>query len=187
MMDVDGVLVHGRPEDGRHWSASLEADLGLCGNDLQREFFDVHWEDVVLGRVMFADSLSPVLNRIAPHLNPDQFITYWFERDSRLDHELLQELATIRSTGTLIYLATNQEHRRAQHLMKTLGLAGHVDGIHYSARLGAKKPSRNFFDKVASTMGFLQANSFLSMTVSTIQEPPRRQARRLSTGGERSR
>src|SRR5206468_8486397 len=72
----------------------------------------------------------------------------------RIDRELLQELSTIRSKGVLVYLATNQEHRRAQHLMTTLGLAEHVDGIHYSAQVGAKKPSRDFFDKVASTMGF---------------------------------
>jgi putative hydrolase of the HAD superfamily len=154
MMDVDGVLVHGRPEDRRHWSTSLEEDLGLDRNDLQREFFDMYWEDVVLGRVRLADSLSPVLDKIAPHLTADRLIAYWFERDSRLDRELLQELAAIRSTGILIYLATNQEHRRAQHLMSTLGLAGHVDGIHYSAQLGARKPSLGFFDRVASAMGF---------------------------------
>jgi putative hydrolase of the HAD superfamily len=152
MVDVDGVLVHGRPEDGRHWSTSLEADLGLRVDDLQREFFDLHWEDVVLGRVMLADPLLPVLAKIAPHLTPDQLINYWFERDSRLDRELMDELAGIRSTGLPVYLATNQEHRRAQYLMKALGLAELVDGIHYSAQLGAKKPSPEFFDKVASTM-----------------------------------
>ena len=160
MMDVDGVLVHGRPEDGRHWSASIEADLGLRAGDLQREFFEVHWENVVLGRVLLADCLSPVLDKIAPHLTPEEFITYWFERDSRLDRELLQELAVVRSTGIPIYLATNQEHRRARHLMETLGLAEHVDGIHYSAHLGAKKPSHDFFDRVASTMNF-PANELL--------------------------
>jgi putative hydrolase of the HAD superfamily len=154
MMDVDGVLVHGRPEDRRHWSTSIEEDLGLRNNDLQREFFDVYWEDVVLGRVMLADSLSPVLDKIAPHLTPDRLIAYWFERDSRLDRELLQELAAIRSAGILIYLATNQEHQRAHYLMRTVGLAEHVDGIHYSAQIGARKPNRDFFDKVASTMGF---------------------------------
>jgi putative hydrolase of the HAD superfamily len=135
-------------------STSLEADLGLRSDDLQREFFDVHWEDVVLGRVMLPDSLSPVLDKIAPHLTPDQFIAYWFDQDSRLDHELLQELAAIRSTGILIYLATNQDHRRARHLMETLGLEEHVDGVHYSAHVGAKKPSQDFFDKVASTVRF---------------------------------
>ena len=85
-----------------------------------------------------------------------------------LDRELLEELSTIRSTGILVYLATNQEHRRAQHLMKTLGLAEHVDGIRYSAQVGAKKPSRDFFDHVASTMGFPTAELLLVDDMATM-------------------
>ncbi len=38
MLDVDGVLVDGRPSDGRHWAASLEADLGLSFAVLQDAF-----------------------------------------------------------------------------------------------------------------------------------------------------
>ena len=38
--------------------------------------------------------------------------------------------------------------------MRTVGLAEHVDGIYYSAQIGARKPGQDFFDKVASTMGF---------------------------------
>lgn len=154
MMDVDGVLVRGRPKDGLHWSSSLKSDLGLAVEDLQREFFDLHWENVVLGRVALEQSLEPVLKRIAPHLSPPQFIAWWFEQDSRLDRGLMRDIARIRSSGTPVYLATNQEHLRAQYLMHTLGLAEHVDGIHYSAQLGARKPSREFFDKVASKTRF---------------------------------
>jgi putative hydrolase of the HAD superfamily len=139
----------------------LEADLGLRADDLQREFFDVHWEDVVLGRVMLAEPLPSVLAKIAPHVTPNQLIAYWFERDSHLNYELIYELAAIRSTGIPVYLATNQEHQRVQYLMKVLSLAEHVDGIHYSAQLGAKKPSRDFFDKIVSTTGFAASELLL--------------------------
>lgn len=152
MMDVDGVLVHGRPEDGRHWSTSLHEDLGLHPHDLHREFFAVHWEDVVLGRATLEDSLAPVLQRIAPLLSPELLISYWLERDSRLNLNLLQELTRIRATGLQIHLATNQEHRRARYLMDTLALAHHVEGIHYSAGLGVRKPFRGFFDQVTATV-----------------------------------
>lgn len=161
MVDVDGVVVHGRPEDGLHWSASIEADLGLHYDDLQREFFDVHWEDIVLGHAMLVDRLSPALEKIAPHLTAEQLIEYWFGQDSRLDRELLGELAAIRAAGIPVCLATNQEHRRAEHLMKTLGLANYVDGIFYSAELRAKKPERNFFDQVASRIGLPAGNLLL--------------------------
>jgi putative hydrolase of the HAD superfamily len=39
MVDVDGVLITGRPPDGRHWAADLEADLGLGFENLQTAFF----------------------------------------------------------------------------------------------------------------------------------------------------
>jgi putative hydrolase of the HAD superfamily len=61
---------------------------------------------------------------------------------------LLPELALVRSKGIPVYLATNQEHMRADYLMGALGLAEHVDGIFYSARIGAKKPDLEFFARL---------------------------------------
>jgi len=153
MVDVDGVLIHGRPDDGSHWGSSLESELGLRSEDLQREFFDVYWNDIVLGRAGLMDHLPRVLDRIAPHLSAERLIAYWFARDARLDRNLLKDLVQVRATGIPVYLATNQERMRAEYLMETIGLAQYVDGIHYSAEIGAKKPDHEFFDKVASRMG----------------------------------
>src|SRR6266446_147512 len=113
MIDVDGVLVNGRPSDGRQWSASLHADLGLSFHILQDAFFKRHWEQIVTGRADLRDCLAGVLADIAPALTVDQVLAYWFRQDARLNHELLRELATIRLGGLGAYLATNQEHERA--------------------------------------------------------------------------
>jgi putative hydrolase of the HAD superfamily len=160
MVDVDGVLVHGRPADGRHWASSLEADLGVRSADLQCEFFDVHWNEIVVGRAGLMERLPAVLQRIAPHLEPERLIAYWFSHDARLSVELLHDLAHVRAAGIGVYLATNQERMRADYLMETLGLAEHVDGMHYSARLGARKPDREFFDRIVAAMG-VQAGELL--------------------------
>ncbi|HEX8209074.1 MAG TPA: HAD-IA family hydrolase [Longimicrobium sp.] len=153
MVDVDGVLVDGRPEDGRHWQTSLEEDLGFTPETLQEAFFAPYWEDVVLGCAGLMEHLTTALHRIAPQVSPAQFVSYWFEKDSRLATALLPELSLVRSAGIRVYLATNQEHLRAAYLMEKLGLAEHVDGIFYSARLGAKKPDREFFAKVEAAVG----------------------------------
>ena len=153
MVDVDGVLVDGRPEDGRHWLTSVEEDLGLTSDALHEQFFAPYWEDVVLGRAGLMEHLTTALQKIAPHLSPSQFASYWFERDSRLVTPLLAELSLLRSAGIRVYLATNQEHLRAAYLMEKLGLAEHVDGIFYSARLGAKKPDVKFFARVQAAVG----------------------------------
>ena len=50
MVDVDGVLIHGRPVDGLPLFTYLERDLGLRHDLLQREFFQPHWGDIVTGR-----------------------------------------------------------------------------------------------------------------------------------------
>ena len=153
MVDVDGVLIDGRPEDGRRWDTSIEADLGLASNTLQERFFAPYWEDIVLGRAGLMEHLTTVLQTIAPLVSPATLVSYWFERDSRLVTPLLTELSLARSAGIRVYLATNQEHLRAAYLMEHLGLADHVDGIFYSARLGAQKPDVEFFTKVQAAVG----------------------------------
>lgn len=160
MVDVDGVLIRGRPSDGRPWASDIEADLGLKAVDLHRAFFVPHWDDVVVGRVDLATVLIPALAMIAPNLTYDRFVAYWFENDARLDTALLGELAQRRRLGTRIYLATNQEHQRASFLTTRLGLRSHIDGIFYSAAMGCRKPDPAFFEKAARLAG-LKASELL--------------------------
>ncbi len=70
MIDVEGVLVCGRPSDGRPWASTIEDDLGLSVAALQQEFFSPYWNEIVLGRAAPVDHLKPVLAKIAPHLLP---------------------------------------------------------------------------------------------------------------------
>jgi putative hydrolase of the HAD superfamily len=153
MLDVDGVLVDGRPEDGRHWQTSLEADLGLPPAALREHFFAPYWDEIVTGRVGLMAPLHAALQRIAPHVPAATLVGYWFARDARVVASLLPELAAIRAAGIRVYLATNQEHLRAAYLMETLGLAAHVDGLFHSARVGAAKPHPTFFARVQAAVG----------------------------------
>lgn len=160
MVDVDGVLVDGRPEDGRRWSTALQEDLGFTADLLHEQFFAPYWDDIVAGRAGLMECLSTAFQKIAPDVSPATFVSYWFERDSRLVAPLLTQLSLVRSAGVPVYLATNQEHLRAAYLMENLRLADHVDGIFYSARLGAAKPDREFFAKVQAAVG-LRAEEIL--------------------------
>ena len=153
MVDVDGVLVDGRPEDGRPWQTSIEEDLGFASETLHQQFFAPYWENIILGRAELMEDLTTALPKFAPHVTPAKFVSYWFERDSRLVTPLLEELSLVRSVGICVYLATNQEHLRAAYLMERLGLVDHVDGIFYSARVGAKKPDMEFFARVRAAVG----------------------------------
>jgi putative hydrolase of the HAD superfamily len=148
MVDVDGVLVTGRPSDGRHWAVGLEADLGLNFDGLQTRFFKPHWEEIVTGRASLRTRLVEVLGEIAPGLTVERLLAYWFSQDARLNVDLLNELAALRRRGLLVCLATNQEHERMHYLMHSVGFAAQFDGCYYSAEIGHRKPAREFFDAV---------------------------------------
>ncbi|ARO28267.1 HAD superfamily hydrolase protein [Rhizobium sp. NXC14] len=157
MVDVDGVLIHGRPADGLPHFTYLERDLGLRPDLLQQEFFQVHWGAIIIGREALEPTLAGVLAKIAPHLSAAALIDYWFENDSRLDRNLLADLAALRRSGITLFLATNQEHRRAHYLMEQLGLCAHFDDIIYSAALGHSKPSPDFFRMATERAGVMAA------------------------------
>lgn len=153
MLDVDGVVVRGRPADGARWDYDLEADLGVSPAALQESFFKPHWRDIVLGRAGLRDLLGPVLSQIAPSIEPADFLAYWFANDAAIDEALLAAAGHCRAAGLRVFLCTNQEHERAAHLMDGLGLGAHADGIFYSAALGAMKPEPGFFNRVAGGSG----------------------------------
>lgn len=153
MMDVDGVLVSGRPSDGRQLFAELEKDLGLSPDRLRETFFTPFWEAIVTGREGLTERLIPVLREIAPKVSAERLITYWFENDSRIDQNVLAVVRHYRRSGVPVFLATNQEHMRADYLMQQMGLGADVDGIIYSAAIGYRKPSAEFFDRAAEIAG----------------------------------
>lgn len=155
MIDVDGVLINGRLEDGCHWSTDMEQHLGISVKNLQNAFFTPYWAQIVTGKLNLVSALKPVLLQLAPHLNVDDFITYWFENDARLNIDLINDLKAYRDSGLRLCLATNQEHMRAEYIAQTLGLSSKVDEIYYSAALGVKKPDALFFEKVTQLSNLL--------------------------------
>lgn len=170
MMDVDGVLVTGRPTDGRHLFAELEADLGLSPDRLRESFFTPFWEAIVTGREGLTERLAPVLAKIAPKVSAERLIAYWFENDSRVDQSVLAVVKQYRALGVPAFLATNQEHMRADYLMQQVGLGEHVDGIIYSAALGCRKPAAEFFDRAAAIAGAHPADIvFVDDTLANVE------------------
>jgi putative hydrolase of the HAD superfamily len=153
MVDVDGVLAHGRPADGRPVFSELKADLGLSAERLRAEFFNRYWEAIVTGREPMLPRLTSVLAEIAPQISAEQLVDYWMHNDSRVFPDDLAALDEARAVGLRVYLATNQEHIRAAYLMAEMGFSAHVDGIAYSAALGVRKPDDGFYRLAAAQVG----------------------------------
>jgi putative hydrolase of the HAD superfamily len=158
MVDVDGVVV--MSTDSHAWSVDLERDLGLSYDRLFETFFKPFYPDILHGRADLHDKLAPVLAQIAPHITSEQLVTYWFEHDAKLDHDLLKELGEMRGRGIKLHLATVQEHKRADYLWRTLGLQHQFDDMHYAADLGCVKPAAEFFTAIETRTGLRGSELF---------------------------
>ena len=141
MIDIDGVVITGRPKDGASWKSGLQADLGIDPDDLRTGFFQPYWQKIVTGQL----PLRATLERAKPDIAADALIEYWFRLDSRVNSDLLADIDHARRSGLKVYFATNQEHERAAYLWENLGLKNHADGIIASAQVAAKKPDQAFF------------------------------------------
>jgi putative hydrolase of the HAD superfamily len=160
-LDVDGVLINGRPSDGRNWAHDIQKDLGIDPKLLDEHFFSKHWSKIVTGQMGLRDALQESLPKIWPSASVEALLTYWFENDARLDTDLLSQVATVRANGVSVFLATNQEHLRASHLMNELGLSQHVDGMIYSAAVAAKKPEVAFYAACERVAGCAPSEAIL--------------------------
>lgn len=152
MLDVDGVLVTGRPVDGQPWHSELLGDLGIDIDWLRSAFFKVSWPEIVVGRLDLLPALQACLDHAGIDIRASVLIGYWFSMDSRVDQEILAQCGALRRAGVSVYLATNQDHLRAKYLMKDMNLSSHVDGIFYSAQLGVAKPDLGFYRGVTDAL-----------------------------------
>lgn len=153
LFDVDGVLVHGyhaKPEFQKCWDEDLEADFNIKRSDFKNLFIHGPFlHQVLIGKKSLSDALQEVLPRIGYHDNPQHLIDYWMKRDANVNHELIAYVEALsKCPGIKLFVATNQEHVRANYLMEEVGFKKYFAGIFYAARLGALKPDMRFFKKI---------------------------------------
>jgi putative hydrolase of the HAD superfamily len=156
--DVDGVLVHGyhaRPELTRRWNENLLADLGVDPERFNDEFiFDIFIKKVIVGEMAIIDALERRLPGLGYEGSPMRFLHYWLSHDSILNTPLIEVVRKLRTRSDLkLYIATNQDHTRAQWLWHTMGLSELFEDIFYSARAGIRKPEKGFFDFIEQRIG----------------------------------
>lgn len=159
MLDIDGVLVDGRPEDGAAWHTDLAADLGVSPQDLQDAFFTPYWPDIIIGKTEMMPRLELALAQIGASVSAEALRDYWFDSDSRIIPEVADWTRAVRAEGVQVFLCSNQEIGRANYLLNCLSLGDLVTGIVYSAAIGAAKPDPKFFKRAAA--GFPEATPLL--------------------------
>jgi putative hydrolase of the HAD superfamily len=156
--DVDGVLIDGWHADvsrRRPWDATIEADLGVDREAFQALFFgsvgsrsSSRMVECVGGRTDLKSALSEVLPQIGYKGKVDDFVRYWFERDSNVQPKVIALAAGLRAQDVRTFVATGQEHYRASYLWNDLRFSDHFEKIFYSAEIGLLKKDIGFFEAI---------------------------------------
>lgn len=162
VLDIDGVVSLAHAGSARPWFRDLQADWGIDPDEMARDYFAGVFQDVLRGRLDLLVTLNEWLGPRGLADRLEEFVAYWFERDSVLDAAVLAEADGWRKrTGGRCYTASNQEHHRIAFLRDEKGLGAHFDEIVYSAALGVCKPDRVFFTNAQARMGVTAAQSIL--------------------------
>ena len=157
LIDVDGVLVHSHfhadPERRRKWNEHLLEDMGVDPIRFTA-LFSGDFDPAILGQESVIAILDDFLPTVGYRGSTLDFMAYWLERDISPDFRLFEGLKRLKATSKArLYVATNQEHLRANHLWRQLRLGHLFDDMLYSARLSATKPNRAYFEAVAKWIG----------------------------------
>ena len=146
VLDVDGVVIRGRPDDGLPWHQTLREDLGLDRDVLTDRFFNAGFLDALRGQADIRELLEDLFSSLDAPTTVDAFIDYWFSHDARLNDDLIELTHELRlRSGLRCFLANNQERHRTTYVWETLGLKKHFDAIVSSSDVGACKPEPEFF------------------------------------------
>lgn len=158
LFDVDGVLIngyHAKPEKHVTWNQNLLDDLGVDPDRFNSEFIhDVFVKKVIVGQMSLLEALERTLPRLGYRGPAMAFVGYWLNHDSNLDAAVVDLVRRLgKAPDVRLFLATNQEHMRAQWIWQTLKLGDIFEDMFHSARVGHAKPSRAYFEWVSNTLG----------------------------------
>lgn len=158
LFDVDGVLIHGytaRAQYRRCWDETLETDFGISRAEFTARFIRGPFTtEVLVGTKSLQDALTETLPMMGHDIPAQDLVDYWLEKDSCVNHDLMDKVAALKSTGRVrLFVATNQEHNRASYLMTQLGFDRFFEDIFHSARIGATKPDAAYFKSVSELLG----------------------------------
>ncbi len=156
--DVDGVLIDGWHADEsrrKPWDATIEADLGVDRCVFQSLFFgsvdtrsSSRMANCVRGRRDLKSSLAEVLPQTGYQGSVDDFVDYWFEKDSNVQREVFALAGILKTRNVRIFVATGQEHHRANFLWNDLRFCDYFEKMFYSAEMGLLKTENGFFEAI---------------------------------------
>ena len=151
LFDADGVVQYPATNRRMRWAEILRGrddDDAVDGfvaalSDVERSCYE--------GQGDFLAALPDLLAQWNCAGTVDDFLRVWTA--IHVDAEVVQLIATVRASGVLCCLATNQEPFRGRYMSETLDYGAVFDRQFYSCELGVAKPDPKYFSAILERLG----------------------------------
>lgn len=149
LFDADGVIQHPTTNRRAMWAEMLRGRDDAV-DAFVRALFDVE-RSCYHGQGDFLAALPDLLVQWNCAGTVDDLLRAWTAIE--VDAEVVRLIATVRASGVLCCLATNQEPFRGRYMSETLDYGTVFDRQFYSCDLGVAKPDPKYFAAILETLG----------------------------------
>lgn len=147
LFDLDGVVI----KKHSYFSHKFADDFGI-DPELITTFFTTDFQACLVGRTDLKIIILPYLKTWGWKKSVDDLLEYWFEFESTLDQQIIEDIQKLRTSEKKCYLATNNEKYRTEYVKHRLSLGKKFDGVFSSAYLGCTKSDPRFWTQVMTTL-----------------------------------
>jgi putative hydrolase of the HAD superfamily len=146
LLDIDGVLLLRE----KYFSEHLSEDYHIPLEDIM-PFFKTVMSDCLIGEKDLKEELeSGWLQKWNWQGTVDDLLRYWFTKESRINHELLDKLDEIKTPK---YLATDNEKYKCEYIWNELTFKDHFTQLFASSNIYIRKSNPEFYHTVAEKIG----------------------------------
>lgn len=141
LIDFDGVV-----NIADYFSVQYEKDFGISQDEISK-FFSYEFNDCLVNKKDLKQILPSFLNKWKWDKSINEFLTYWFQNDIKIDDKLLNYIEKLRLKYHIV-LTTQQEKYRKNHIWTTLQLNNVFDDIYCSCDIGYLKSDQKFYSTI---------------------------------------
>ena len=106
-----------------------------------------------LGKADLSEVLPPYLAEWGWRGSCAEFMQLWFSVEDAVDVRVLAWVRTLRQSGSICCLASNQEEHRSVYMRDVMGFGAEFDRLFFSCEIGAKKPDPKFYEAIETALG----------------------------------
>ncbi len=124
---------------------------------IMMRFFNNEFQDCTIGKADLRQELKKYLKLWKWNKSVDQLLNYWFKIENEpglIRKGMVKKIKQWKQAGLVVYLVTDNDKHRGNHLIKTYGLRRLFKSIFLSWQIGCHKADKRFWKHVLSQTKF---------------------------------